>query len=124
MVIGLVVGAGLAAALYTAVRDTRDTRQVVDEYFTALADRRFDDAYQALCPEARASHPRDEFEEALDARLPTAHTTTDELRINRMPWRSTATVGVQVTYADSTSEDREISLTRPDGSWLICGSPY
>jgi ketosteroid isomerase-like protein len=127
MVIVLVVSLGLAVvgvALYQGVRSIKVAREVVNEYFTALEERRFDDAYLMLHPDTRFTHPREAFESALDARPPMAHELRGELRFNRMPRRTSGTVGVLVTYADGTSDARKVSLSRQDGDWLVCGSPY
>lgn len=127
MAIGLVVALGLGAAgaaLYHGVRSGKLAEQAVDEYFTALEERRFEDAYLMLCPDTRSSHPRGALESTVDARPLTAHEMTGELRVNGMPQRTTGTVGVRITYADGTSDARLVALVRQDGAWLVCDTPY
>jgi hypothetical protein len=127
MVIALVVALGLAVAgivLYRGIRSAKVAQQVVHDYYTALQERRFDDAYRMLCPDTRSSHPREAFESAVVARPPTAHELTGELRLNRMPRRTGSTVGVRVTYADGTNAARMVSLTRQGGYWRVSDSPY
>jgi hypothetical protein len=125
--LAVLVGAGLAVAgvaLYRGIRSAKIAQQVVSDYYTALEERRFDDAYRMLCPDTRSSHPREAIESAVNARPPTAHELTGELSLNRMPRRTTSTVGIRVTYADGTNGARRVSLTRHDGCWRLSDSPY
>ncbi|GIJ27296.1 hypothetical protein Vqi01_24580 [Micromonospora qiuiae] len=125
-VVGVVVFlvlAGAGTAVYLTARSGGVAKQVVDDYYRALEEQRFDDAYGMLCADVRSSQPWETFESTVAARPPTTHEMTGELRVNGMPWETTGTVGVSVTYADGTSQARMVSLVRQGGDWLICGSP-
>lgn len=116
--------AGAGVALYTTIRGAGAAERAVHDYFTALQEGHYDNAYELLCPETRSDHPRETFESTVGARPPTAHEMTGELRVDRKPGGTTAEVGVEVSYADGTSEARLVWLVRTGGNWLVCGSPY
>ncbi|MFI7075812.1 MULTISPECIES: Rv0361 family membrane protein [unclassified Micromonospora] len=116
----LLVLAGAGSAVFLTARSGGVAKDVVDDYYRALEERRFDDAYGSLCAEVRADQSREAFTSAAEARLPSSHEMTGELRVNGLPWKTTGTVGVSVSYADGTTQARMVSMLREDGDWLIC----
>ncbi|WBB56655.1 hypothetical protein [Verrucosispora sp. WMMD573] len=112
--------AGAGSIVFLTARSGGVAKDLVDDYYRTLEERRFDDAYGMLCPEVRADQSPEAFASAIDARLPSSHEMTGELRVNGLPWKTTGTVGVRVNYADGTTQDRMVSLLREDGGWLIC----
>ncbi|GIJ79300.1 hypothetical protein SAMN05443287_11023 [Micromonospora phaseoli] len=121
-VVVLLVLAGAGSAVFLTARSGGVAKEVVDDYYRALEERRFDDAYGVLCSDVRDGQSREAFVSAVETRPPSSHEMTGELRVNGLPWKTTGTVGVSVTYADGTTQARMVPLLRQDGDWLICGA--
>jgi hypothetical protein len=119
----LCCGGGLAAGIglvFTGVEAINERAHVaVRDYLDAVQARRFDDAYDALCPELRARESESRFAQRLAAEPRITAYEPGDLNPNISP----LVVPVDVEYANGMSGTLRIRLEQDSrtGEFEVCG---
>lgn len=117
----LCCGGGVAALVGLVVSGTEavneQARTVVEDYFEALRDQEYDQAYQLLCANARHRESPAEFEERVSA-----GPDITGYRVGDVTLANEVTVPVEVTYASGQHDSLEASLAQDTGTaeFRIC----
>lgn len=106
---------GLFVSSAEAVNE--QARTVVGDYFAAVRDEKYGQAYQMLCAEARQRESPAEFEERVSA-----GPAVSAYRVGEVAFTDEITVPVQVTYTSGARDNLQASLDQDidTGELRVC----
>lgn len=116
----LICGGGLAALIGVAVSATgalqEQAEAAVGDYLEAVADRRYDDAYNLLCDEAQRDESRTEFRDRVSSEEPIADYSFGDLNY------VTLALPIEATYDNGGSVELEAYLGQDTdtGDFEVC----
>lgn len=112
---GAVLITALAVSATGAVRE--QTRVVVSDYFDAVSEGRYGDAYRLLCDDAQRRESRREFEQRVSAEPDIA-----DYRVGDAQITDRVTVPVDVTYSDGGRDRLDVLMAQDSntGEWEVC----
>ncbi len=119
----LVCGGGVAAVIGLATTGARALNEQVDvvvgDYFEAVKQKRFDDAYEQLCEDAQDDESPAEFTQRLSAEPALANYTVGNLAVSAIE----PVVPVDVVYVGGAKDTVQVSLSQNSstGRLEVCG---
>ncbi|WP_434741295.1 Rv0361 family membrane protein [Micromonospora sp. SH-82] len=121
LIVLLCCGGGGAAIIGLGVTNVRAVdeqgRAVTDDYYQALVEKRYGEAYDMLCPSERGRESKSEFEQRVGA-----EPQVSSFRVRDVD-EVTLTVAVDVTYDDGDRDTRRVVLELNDqtAGMEVCG---
>jgi hypothetical protein len=123
-VLALCCFGGIGGGVWTfrqVINSTKPVTEAADAFFQALVGG--DDAYDRLCAATSSAVSRAQFERSQTARPVAAYRVTNT-NISNVNGRVSATVTVELRYADGNVETHVVPMAKENETWKVCGRPY